>query len=250
LPVRKEIPDVLAHISSSESADILADSLIQSDPGLRYDLLKALNKVRRREPGLVQPNAHFVDVLTAELTGYYRSLQILAALEPQAILSRRSAANTTLLTRALRERMDYEFERIFRLLALLYPPRDVYNAFVGLTTGRPQLQANALELLEYMLKPDHYRLLACAIDPEIIPQERLNFAHRLCRTTVASKAEALRILLRSNDRWLCACALHTIGESRLAELCDDLGRVRRDGDALLEETWQWASMRLAAASST
>jgi hypothetical protein len=249
LSVRKQIPDVLAHISSSESAAILADSLIQSDPGLRFDLLKALNKVRRREPGLVLPNDHFVDVLTAELTGYYRSLQILAALEPQAVLSRRSGGEATLLTRALRERMDYELERIFRLLALIYPPRDVYNAFVGLTTGRPQLQANALELLEYMLKPDHYRLLACAIDPEIVPQEKLNFAQRLCRTTVGSKIEALRTLLRSNDRWLCACALHTIGDSRLAELFDDLGKVRHEGDAVLEETWKWANMRLATGTS-
>ena len=249
LSVRKQIPDVLAHFASTEAAAVLADSLIQSDPGLRFDLLKALNKVRRRAPALVPASAHFVDILNAELTGYYRSLQILAALEPRAILSRRSSGGDSLLTRALRERMDHEFERIFRLLALLYPPRDVYNAFVGLTTGRPQLQANALELLEHLLKPEHYRMLACAIDPEIIPQERLNFAQRLCRTSVGSITEALRTLLGSNDRWLCACALHTIGESRLAELSDDLRKVRYEVDPVVEETWKWASTRLAAARS-
>src|SRR5262249_34240877 len=50
MAVRKQIPNVLARIATSASARALAHSLIQADAGLRYDLLKGLNRVRRRDP--------------------------------------------------------------------------------------------------------------------------------------------------------------------------------------------------------
>ncbi len=247
--IRKGIPEVLARIGTPEAVGVLADSLIQSDPGLRFDVLKALNKVRRRDPSLLPANGEYADLYLAELMGYCRSFQILAAFNPQAGTLRRVTEDETLLTRALRERMDHELERIFRLLALLYPPRDIYNAFVGLTTGRPQLQANALEVLEHLLRPDLYRPLAYALDPEITLPERLHYAVQLCRTTVESPVEALRILLYSEDHWLRACALFTVGEMRMKELSEELRRVPHEGDAVIEETWRWAQKRLAAAAT-
>jgi len=244
LPVRKQIPGVLARIPTAQSSAVLANSLIQSDPGLRFDVLKALNKLRRREPALVPPSPEFEDILQAELMGYYRSFQILAAVDPRASTSLRVPASEGLLTRALRERMDHELERIFRLLALLYPPRDIHNAFVGLISTRAQLQANALEVLEHLLRPELYRLLAYVLDPEITLQQKLSFAQQLCRITVGTKAEALRILLHSEDRWLRVCALHAVGDWKLAELGANLQQMARDSDPLLEETWKWANARL------
>ncbi len=249
LLIRKQIPGVLARIPTAQSSAVLANSLIQSDPGLRFDVLKALNKLRRREPALVPPSPEFEDILQAELMGYYRSFQILAAVDPRASTSLRIPASEGLLTRALRERMDHELERIFRLLALLYPPRDIHNAFVGLTSTRAQLQANALEVLEHLLRPELYRLLAYVLDTEITLQQKLSFAQQLCRITVGSKAEALRILLHSEDRWLRVCALHAVGDWRLAELGADLRQMARDTDPLLEETWKWANARLATTAT-
>ncbi len=246
LPVRKQVPETLARIPTQQSAAVLANSLIQSDPGLRYDVLKALNKLRRREPGLVPADAEFEDLLQAELMGYYRSFQILAGFDPEASTFERAPGSESVLTRTLRERMDYEMERVFRLLGLLYPPRDIHNAFIGLTSGRPQLQANALEVLENLLRPELYRLLAYVLDPEMGLEQKLSFAQRLCRTCVDSKAEALRILLHSDDLWLRACALHAVGELRLSELREEVHQLPHDSDPLLAETWKWTSVRLAA----
>ncbi len=246
LDIRKQIPQVLGRIPSPQSAAVLTNSLIQSDPGLRYDVLKALNKLRRAHPGLVGASADFENMLQAELMGYYRSFQILAAFDPRASASHRTPGSESVLTRALRERMDYELERIFRLLALLYAPRDIHNAFAGLASDRPQLQANALEVLENLLQPEIYRLLAYVLDPEISLEQKLSFAQRICRVGVDSKTEALRILLHSDDRWLSACALHEVGDWRLAELYDDVRRMPHDSDPVLEETWKWVTVRLAA----
>jgi ATP:ADP antiporter, AAA family len=250
LPVRKQIPGVLARFGTAKAATILANSMIHSDAGLRFDVLKAMNRLRKDDPALLPPNEEISDMLEAEAMGYYRSFQILAAFDPKSFAAGKSGlapGDESVLTRALRERMEHEVERLFRLLALLYPPRDIHNAYAGLTSGQSRVQANALEVLEHLLRAEHYRLLACALDPDIGLKEKLHFAERLCHARVESQAEALRILLHSEDRWLCACALHAVGELMLPDLNQELARVTRRGDALLEETWAWTTLRLGAA---
>jgi len=249
--IRKQIPKVLGRIPSPDSAAALAECLIQSDPGMRFDVLKALNKLRSRDPDLVPPRSDVADMLDIELMGYYRSFQILAAIDPNAgavIPGPSSRGGESVLTRALRERMAYELERIFRLLALLYPSRDIHNAFLGLTTGTSQRQANAQEVLEHLLQPDLYRRLVKGLDAEVALPEKVDFASRLCGSSVKSRNEALRILLHSEDAWLSACALYAVGKERLRELNDEVDHVAHAADPLLDETWQWASARLKAAA--
>jgi len=50
LSVRSQIPKTLARIPIAESASALAHNLWQRDPGLRYEVLKALNSLRDRNP--------------------------------------------------------------------------------------------------------------------------------------------------------------------------------------------------------
>jgi ATP:ADP antiporter, AAA family len=249
LPVRKQIPATLARIPAVESATVLAHSLLQGDPGLRFDVLKALNKLRDRAPGLLPRDVDYSDLVNVELIGYYRSLQILEAFngshgnEP-------AHGGEQLLRRALREYMGQELERIFRLLALTYTPRDMRNAYYGLSSHLPQLRANALELLENLLPQDLFRRLAFAMDPDIEPQKRLDFARRLCGLEMASRTEALRFLICSGDRWLRACALYAVGGLRLNALAAEIANVRCDDDPMLAETRDWTVARLSQAAHT
>jgi hypothetical protein len=120
---------------------------------------------------------------------------------------------------------------------------------VGLTSGRPQLQANAMEVLEHMVQPELYRRLANVVDPEVDHDRRMLFTSQFCRAEVGSPAEALRILMYSEDRWLRACALYTVGGLRLAILSADMDKAGYENDPLLAETWNWAQARLAAGTS-
>jgi AAA family ATP:ADP antiporter len=252
LAVRRQIPGVLARIPTVESGEALAHSLLQSDPGLRYGVLKALNKLRAIDPALLPADVDYADMVNLELMGYYRSFQILAAFDSLGQDGADSAplhGSERLLRRAFRECMQKELELVFRLLALVYPPRDIHNAFVGLTSGRPRLRANALEVLEHLIQPDLYRRLANVLDPEVSAQRRLDVARQFCRTDVGSATDALRIVVYSEDVWMRACAIYTIGGLRLTELEPDLHRVPYDHDPLLEETTHWALARLAAATS-
>lgn len=239
--IRKQIPAVLARIGTVKCAAALAESIVESDPELRYEVIKALNKIHTRDPTLVPSGTNICHMLDYELLGYYRSFQILAALGIQN--GEPSAQAQLLVVAAVEERMEQEFERVFRLLSLLYPSRDIYNAYVGLTSHRPQLQANALEVVEHLLPSDLYRRVVTGVDPDSSPAQRLNFAERLCHSHVASATEALRILLHSGDDWLCACALHAIGKGGVVELVEDVRCVLHD-DPLLDQTWAWTGRRL------
>jgi AAA family ATP:ADP antiporter len=249
LPVRKQIPATLARIPAAASASALAHSLVQRDPGLRFDVLKALNKLRDRDPSLIPVDVDYSDLVNAELIGYYRSFQILAALN-EAAGDEPTHGSERLLRRAFQEHMDQELERIFRLLALSYSPRDIQNAFFGLASHRPQLQANALEMLEHLLQPELFRRLASVLDPEAEPQQRLAFARRLCGTEVGSRNEALLILLHSGDCWLRACALYAIGGLRLRDLASEITKVPCDREPLLAETRDWTLARLSFSAQT
>jgi len=244
LAVRWQIPDTLAQIPTSQAAGVLALSLVQSDPGLRFEVVKALNKLRRAQAWAITPGGDFNAVLHAEITGFYRSFQILAAIDPDAGRSLDAGEGACVLTRALGERMDHEMERIFRMLALVYSPRDIYNAFIGLKSSHPQVQANALEVLEHLLEPGLYRRLVYALDSEITLEQKLAFAGQLCRTRIHSRSEALRALLYGEDRWLRACALHGVGQWGELDLYDNVRQMAQDGDELLHETWLRVMARL------
>jgi hypothetical protein len=114
---------------------------------------------------------------------------------------------------------------------------------LSLTSGRAQTQANALEVLEHILPADLYARVAGTADPERSLEQKLQIARRLCQTGVQSEAEALRALLQSGDSWLCACALHDIGVSRMISLRAAMDEVSRD-DLAVDHSWVWTDARL------
>jgi hypothetical protein len=242
--VRRQIPKVLARIGTAEAARALSGSLIQSDPEVRYEVIKALNQIHARHPDRMSTAEEISRMLDYELLAYYRSFQILGALDaPNGIFSAEIRNCNRLVTQAVRERMEQELERVFRLLSLIYPSADVHNSYLSLTSHRPQMQANALEMLEHLLPSDLYRRLAAVADPESTAEGRLERVRRLCQAGVESGPEALRILLHSGDGWLCGCALHTIGLARLTEMQSEVGALRHE-DFLLEGTLKWTNARL------
>ena len=50
------------------------------------------------------------------------------------------------------------------LLALIYPFEDIYRAYDGLTSGQRDLRANAIELLDNLLRPELKRAILPYID--------------------------------------------------------------------------------------
>jgi ATP:ADP antiporter, AAA family len=171
--LRRAIPDVLQRIGTPNAEQLLVENLLEPDPSLRLRTVSALNKVRQLNPDRRLERELVETVLAAEILGHYRSYQILGALLANA--GNPDAAART----PLNESMMRELERIFRLMALLFPGNDLHSAYVGLRSANADVHANALELLEHTLPTHVRRLLLPLIDNEVSIAERIKLANEI-----------------------------------------------------------------------
>jgi AAA family ATP:ADP antiporter len=239
LEVRREIPAVLVRIATPAAHRALMESLLQSDPVLRRRVVDSLNRLRRRHPELRVSPSLVETVLGAEITGHYRSHQVLARLS-------RELRDDEPALQGLRDAMNEELERIFGLLALLGPGDDLLSAHRALRSGDAASRANALELLENVLRPPLRRLLMPLVDGQVSVEERAALAARLIGASLDSREEAVAILAACDDAWLRSCAAQIIGALRLRSLETHLDRWRDDPDPLLRETARAARAQLRA----
>jgi ATP:ADP antiporter, AAA family len=205
LEVRRELPIVLARIGSAAAVRLLGDMLLQGDSALRYRIIASLNKLRQQHDEGEGVDREMIDlVLAAEITGHYRSYQVLAALGPDADPS-------DPVTRSLQHAMEHELERIFRLIALAMPGVDLHSAYVALRASDRVVRANALEFLERALKPELKPLLLPLIDPEVSLEARVRMANAMVGARIDSVERAIETLLASDDAWLRDTALAARG---------------------------------------
>lgn len=239
LAIRRQIPGVLARLGSADAEQVLLESLLQPDTSLRHGVIAALNKRRQAHPDLrLDPEA--IDaLLVAEITGHYRSYQVLGAM--------RDLDPRDPVVVALRQSMDREIERIFRLMGLLFPRLDMYSVYVALRSSDARIRANALEWLEHVLEPQLRSLVLPLVDPQVGLAERTRLANRLVGAPVDTLREALKTLLGSEDSWLKSCAAYAVGDLGLDDLQADLDRWADHEDPVVRETVNIARRRLARA---
>ena len=140
----------------------------------------------------------------------------------------------TLLKRALQERFEFTRDRIFRLLGLIYPAQDMYNAWNGLVNGRPPVRAAALEFLGNPLSQTHKDEILPLLEastPEDVPAA----GQRLIDRSSLSLVRVLRELVKGKDTWLAVCAITLVGRLRLDELATAVKSVNASGLPVTEE---------------
>jgi AAA family ATP:ADP antiporter len=238
MQARREIPEVLMRIGTSGARNALVETLICADTVLRFRIISALNKLQQAHPD-EEIDLHVIETaLVGEIMGHYRSYEILGTLGPPG-------KTEDPVTRGLRESMDHELERIFRLLQLRYPRQDIHSAYVGVQSKNPLAHDNALELLDHVLGPSLRGLLVPLIDSEVSVRERMEIAHRLLGRGLGNSEEAVAALIYSEDPWLKACAAYSIGMLGLRSFEAQLDRWLDDPDPLLRETARHSKLQLS-----
>jgi AAA family ATP:ADP antiporter len=145
---------------------------------------------------------------------------------------------------ALKESMQQELERIFRILGLLYPNLDVHAAYLGLQSKNISVHDNALEFIDNVIKLQIREILVPLLDGRVTTSERVKIAKRLVHASIDSQEQAVMTLLGSEDSWLQSCGAYAVGVLRLKTLERELDRCLQHGDALLRETAREAKQRL------
>ncbi len=231
ISLRREIPRILSQIDTQRCVDVLLDCLPQPDSHLHYQIIKALNKLRSRRSDL-----HFdrrvEQAVVREAQNYY---QLLAALHGADSNGPDTEDSPGLLKRALREHLDDQLERIFRLLGLRYPPRDMHNAYAATTSSNRSVRASAVEFLDNLLSKNHRRVLLPIVE-ELPVDQVLRHANGLFNLQIGDRNEVLKTLATDSDPWLRTCAVYEIGAHRVVELRQQVEKARTDPHPLVKET--------------
>jgi hypothetical protein len=189
-------PDV-QHTRTCELDQILRTTAQQEAPQ-RTRALRLLGRLQRTNPTLRADREAIEPHLRRETATLALLSRALAA-EDVATRSHRRQ-HQPLLVRALEEKLDEALERTARLLALVYPRRDVFAAHRALAVGSAGARAGALELLDNLLEGDAKAELLQVLD---------EVALGVSRHPRVQREHTLGELLHIDDAWLRACAAHT-----------------------------------------
>lgn len=219
--IRRYIPRVLQRIRDQRSVDALIYALPPANLALRSAVLKALNKMRDSAPELNYGSAPLIDQIHAEAKTYFELHAALAALRTFDS----PGPATSLLIRTLEARLRTTLERVFRLLGLKYPPKQIYAAFLALERHTGEEFTAALEFLDNVLEREIKRVLLALLDEDAVLAQKGQELFRVERKTVAG---AIRDLIHSGEVWLVSCAVTAAAELRLRDLAED---IRRAGES-------------------
>jgi AAA family ATP:ADP antiporter len=202
-------------------------------------VLKALNRLRELSPQLKYDDRFVTEQIMSELRFYF---QLTAALEPF-----RSGNNghkaTNLLQRTIEERLKQTLDRIFRLLGLKYPPKEIYSAYIAVRGREADQVTAAIEFLDHVLERELKRVLLPLLDAPDHILERKDLID------VESKdiESALRDLIVSPDPWLSACAMAAAAELRIRRLAPEIAEAGKRAEPDIYQVAQSAAEALAGA---
>ena len=241
--IRRHIPATIALIPSQRAADILIDALGQQDGFLRFKIITALERLRR-----TQPHIHLrhepIEAHALEECDRYNHYQAIAACLPRG----EGLQEETLATRALDEKMRRALDRVYKLLSLLYPWRDITAARMVIEQANGRSRAAALEYLDNVLKGELRRRMLLALEG-IAPDGEAGAPAPPVRERPKSLEDAILRLIHDKDPILSAAAIYLVWQRKLTTLQDELERVlatRDPNDWWVFEAASWvhAALRL------
>jgi ATP:ADP antiporter, AAA family len=239
LRIRRMVPRVLRNVQSQRAVDALLPAIGHPDLGIRTAVLKALNRLRETSPGLHFDDALVMAQLMKEARRYYELHEALAAFrETQS--GTRSALS--LLTRTLEARLRKTLERLFRLLGLRYPPKEIYSAYRAVSKPALYDASAALEFLDNILDRDLKRVLLPLLDA---PEFALDRGREIFGVRQLTLEEAIGLQIQSGDSWLAVCAMGAAAELRIHSLAPEIASLGRNASLAVSQVAQSVGAALA-----
>jgi AAA family ATP:ADP antiporter len=224
LAVRKQIPRVLRSIPSQRSVDVLIGTLGEPNLMVRSAVVKSLSSLRERSPKLQYGREPVMHQIMNEARSYYEMSMALSPLREN-----HETAAARLLVETLEGRLRLSLDRLFRLLGLRYPPREIYAAYLAVNRREDRDQHTAaVEFLDNVLDRELKRVVLPLLDEDT---RLTQVGQDVFGLQVPDAKSALRELIRSGDSWLVSCAIATAAELHMNDLRREIESVStRAGD--------------------
>ena len=209
--LRRQLPALLVSDARQEDADRMVGMLEKvGSATVRFHLLKALNKLRRKRADLDFSRHDLFPAVRREIRAGYRFAAWYAALL-------NGDEETSLLLRTLEQRRREAVERALRILGLQHPQEDLYVAFRALSSSDTVMQQRGFELLDNVLPRRVRQLFDPLANPDESPRRRARAAREQFGLRRPDRRRALSRLGRNRDLWLAVLARLEAGEPPLPE---------------------------------
>ena len=238
--VRRHIPATLARIPAQKSMDVLAAALgAEPDGFLRYKLLTGIERLHREHPELTFDTKVVEALVLRESRRFCEALSLHHNLFVRDKLDRH-----VLLGRALEDRMSRTTNRLWLLLGLLYPWKDVAAARWAIERGDAKARSSGLESLDNLF-PTTFRRRVLPVIEDMAADERVQKANVILGTRPRGAEETLLQLINDEDEVLAASAIHLVAATKMWTLADDLEHVLAHRDVRDFHVFQAVSWALA-----
>jgi AAA family ATP:ADP antiporter len=234
--VRRHIPTTLAQIPSQKSVDVLVAALEEPDGFMRYKVIAGLERLRRTDLPFSFSRERLEALTLREGSRYFNYLSL------HYNLFGRNQITSELLARTLLQKMDRTRDRVYRLLALIYPWRDVGAAQWTLAHGDPRSRASASEYLDNILSGQLRKRIMPVLE-DLPLEEKVRRGNVLLKTRARDVEETLLHLINDDDQVVAAVAIDVVREHRLWNLAGDIEHVlahRDPHDWFVFEASSWA----------
>lgn len=179
--------------------DTLMELLDVDDLVVRGGVVRALSHLRERAPQLRFGGQPVEKQIQQEARSYYAMHTAVGVLRKAGS----SGPALALLMRTLEERMARTVERLFRLLGLRYPPKDIDAAYRAYQRNRNEELTNAIDFLDNILDHELKRLVLPLLDEDSADDQAL----LLFGIDRPSAGDALGRMIDEGDPWLMGCAI-------------------------------------------
>jgi ATP:ADP antiporter, AAA family len=236
--IRRHIPGTIARIPCQEAMDILVAALDEPDGFLRFYSISAIERIYRLKPNLVF-NRHRIKLLIQEESAHYVHYRRLHRILHASPLSYKGS----LIARASVEKTKRTADRIYRLLSLLYPWRDIAAARHIIEHGDARARTGTIEYLENTLEG--------ALRKSLIPLLKESYRRDPSAPSEdvgCSPEEALLRLIYDEDPVMASAAIYFIWQRNLVKFTDMLERIlaaRDERNQHVLETASWVVKELS-----
>jgi AAA family ATP:ADP antiporter len=179
--LRWRLPHAMSEVNPLlASTELLAFISREKDGGVRYQAIRELERLRRRDPKLPIDERELASVMGDIASRAFRYLDRRLALERGAQADpRRKTPGHELLVSLLRDKERNACGRLFRLLGVLHATDDFRQIHQGLFATR-ELRATSLELIESIVR-EPFRSAVLALVDDGADEQRLERAGRFHR---------------------------------------------------------------------
>ena len=146
------------------------------------------------------------------------------------------------MARALSYKCEQAVDRIYRLLGLLFPWKDIFSTRWSIEHGDSRARASAFEYLDNLLTGQLRKHLMPALE-ELPIDEKVRRGNMILKTRPRDEEETLLHLINDGDQVVAACAISFVEKRKLWALVPDVEHVlafRRAEDWFVFEAASWA----------